>query len=57
MFVGAFVNRGPDSRGVIALLMSLPNARFVRGNHDDVFDQVLSGVSYAGEPGEEFRAS
>ena len=55
MFVGDFVNRGPDSKAVIELLMSLDNARFVRGNHDDVFDQVLSGQSYAGKPGEQQR--
>ena len=55
MFVGDFVNRGPDSRAVIDLLISLGNAHFVRGNHDDVFDQVLSGQSFAGKPGEEQR--
>ena len=55
MFVGDFVNRGPDSRAVIDLLMSLKNAHVVRGNHDDVFDQVLSGQSYAGKPGEDQR--
>jgi serine/threonine protein phosphatase 1 len=55
MFVGDFVNRGPESKAVVELLMSLPNAQFVRGNHDDVFDQVMSGLSYAGKPGEEQR--
>jgi hypothetical protein len=47
-FVGDYINRGPDSRGVIDLLLSLTNARFVRGNHDDIFDQVLNDASYAG---------
>jgi serine/threonine protein phosphatase 1 len=46
-FVGDYVNRGPDSKGVIDLLLSLKDARFVRGNHDDIFDQVLGGTSYA----------
>ena len=46
MFVGDYINRGPDSRGVIDLLLSLPDARFVRGNHDDVFDLVLHGSCY-----------
>jgi hypothetical protein len=46
-FVGDYVNRGPDARGVIELLLSLPNARFVRGNHDDIFDRVVNGESYA----------
>ena len=56
LFVGDFVNRGPESKAVIDLLMSLKTAQFVRGNHDDVFDQVMSGQSYAGKPGEEQRA-
>jgi serine/threonine protein phosphatase 1 len=55
LFVGDYVNRGPDSRGVIDFLLALPRARFVRGNHDDVLDQVLSGVSYCGQPGEDYR--
>jgi serine/threonine protein phosphatase 1 len=55
LFVGDFVNRGPESKAVIDLLLSLKNAQFVRGNHDDVFDQVMSGQSYAGKPGEEQR--
>lgn len=55
MFVGDFVNRGPESKAVVELLMSLTNAQFVRGNHDDVFDQVLCGHSYAGKPGEQQR--
>ncbi|HEY7120655.1 MAG TPA: metallophosphoesterase [Tepidisphaeraceae bacterium] len=46
-FVGDYVNRGPDSRGVIDLLLSLSNARFVRGNHDDIFDLVVNGAAYA----------
>jgi len=52
-FVGDFVNRGSESRQVIELLISLgEGAQFVRGNHDDVFDQVLSGESYTGETSE-----
>jgi hypothetical protein len=47
MFVGDYVNRGPDSRGVIDLLLGLKNATFVRGNHDDVFQMLLTGQSYA----------
>ena len=49
VFVGDYVNRGPDSRGVIELLRKLPGAHFVRGNHDDVFDLILHGVSIAPE--------
>jgi serine/threonine protein phosphatase 1 len=57
LFVGDYVNRGPDSRGVIDFLIQLPQAHFVRGNHDDVFDHVLSSQSYCGEPGQEHRAA
>jgi serine/threonine protein phosphatase 1 len=46
-FVGDYVNRGADSRGVIDLLLSLPNVRCARGNHDDVFDLILSGKCHA----------
>ena len=46
LFVGDYVNRGPDSCGVIELLLKLGNARFCRGNHDDVFDVLLNGQSY-----------
>jgi serine/threonine protein phosphatase 1 len=46
IFVGDYVNRGPDSRGVIDFLLKLPNARFGRGNHDDIFDVLLNGQSY-----------
>src|SRR5689334_4416759 len=57
-FVGDYVNRGKDSRGAIDLLLSLTNARFIRGNHDDVFDQILHGMSYAENPsrGDRFLA-
>src|SRR5258708_7396675 len=46
IFVGDYVNRGPDSKGVIDFLLKLPNARFCRGNHDDVFDVLLNEESY-----------
>jgi serine/threonine protein phosphatase 1 len=49
-FVGDYVNRGPDSRGVIELLLTLPDAKFIRGNHDDVLDHVLHGVGYGDNP-------
>jgi hypothetical protein len=50
LFVGDYVNRGPDSRGVIELLLALKNAHFVRGNHDDVLDMILHGTSYVVHP-------
>lgn len=46
-FVGDYINRGPDSKGVIDLLLSLSGAKFVRGNHDDIFDQVLTSTHFA----------
>src|SRR6266545_2669888 len=52
IFAGDYVNRGPDSKQVIDLLLTLQRARFLRGNHDDVFDQVLHDASYCGKPGE-----
>jgi hypothetical protein len=54
-FTGDYVNRGPDSRKVVDLLLTLPNARFIRGNHDDIFDQVLSGHSYTCGRGDDER--
>lgn len=42
-FLGDYVNRGPDSRGVIDHLLTLDGARFIRGNHDDMFDLILHG--------------
>jgi serine/threonine protein phosphatase 1 len=47
LFTGDYVNRGPDTRGTIDYLLSLTNARFIRGNHDDVLDLILSGRCYA----------
>jgi serine/threonine protein phosphatase 1 len=57
-FVGDYVNRGPESRGVIELLLTLGNAKFIRGNHDDVLDQILHGANYAENPsrGDRFMA-
>ena len=46
LFVGDYVNRGANSRGVIELLLGLPGAAFARGNHDDVLDLVLHGECY-----------
>jgi hypothetical protein len=48
-FVGDYVNRGPDSKGVIDFLLKLPGARFCRGNHDDIFDVIVNGESFAEE--------
>ena len=50
LFAGDYVNRGPDSRGVVNLLLKLPNATFVRGNHDDIVDTILHGIGYVDHP-------
>jgi Calcineurin-like phosphoesterase len=49
-FVGDYVNRGKESKGVIDLLLTVSNAKFLRGNHDDVLDQIINGMSYAENP-------
>jgi hypothetical protein len=51
-FVGDYVNRGTDCRRTLDFLLDLPNARFVRGNHDDIFDLVLHGSCYANSAAE-----
>jgi len=50
IFVGDYVNRGPDSRKVIDRLLALPRASFVRGNHDDIFDLILHSQSFSSSP-------
>jgi hypothetical protein len=50
-FAGDYVNRGPDSRGVIDFLLQLEHARFARGNHDDIFDLLLHRSGYVTNPG------
>jgi serine/threonine protein phosphatase 1 len=36
VFLGDYVDRGSDSRGVVELVRSLPNAVRLRGNHEDM---------------------
>lgn len=50
IFAGDYVNRGPDSQGVIKLLLTLENASFVRGNHDDILDIILHGKGFCDHP-------
>ncbi len=51
IFLGDYIDRGPDSRGVIDSLIefkkSYPRSLFLRGNHEDTFlDYVGLGGSY-----------
>jgi hypothetical protein len=48
-FVGDYANRGPQSREVLNLLLTLENASFCRGNHDDVLDLILNEQWLGGE--------
>jgi serine/threonine protein phosphatase 1 len=46
IFLGDLVDRGPDSRGVVERLMALGErrpARFLMGNHEEVFLRALTG--------------
>jgi serine/threonine protein phosphatase 1 len=56
-FVGDYVNRGAESKGVIDLLLTLTNASFIRGNHDDIFDLILSGNSASEDVAETNRVT
>ena len=51
-FVGDYVNRGPESKRVIEYLITLKNAKFCRGNHDDVFDLIVTDHWLCGEEDE-----
>ena len=44
-FCGDYCDRGLQTRQVVDLLLELPNANFVRGNHDDVMDLCCNGTS------------
>jgi len=55
IFAGDYVNRGPESKQVIELLLGVAGATFLRGNHDDVFDQVLHDQCYLNKPDVEER--
>ncbi len=42
-FVGDLINRGPDNRGVLDMIMGLPNVTCVLGNHDLHFLAIACG--------------
>ena len=48
IYIGDYVDRGPDSMGVIEALLarsSHRNAVFLRGNHEILFDSFLQGLT------------
>lgn len=55
VFLGDYVDRGPDTRGVVARLIRLrdegPRTVFLRGNHEDMF---LDFIGLDGRYGEAF---
>lgn len=50
IFTGDYVNRGPESAGVIALLLTLPRCYCLCGNHDEIFDLILRAGAEAAPP-------
>lgn len=49
LFLGDYIDRGPDSKGVIDRLLDLPaqfSPRFVRGNHDQSLLDFLSDPAF-----------
>ncbi len=44
VFLGDYIDRGPDSRGVIESLLQLPGSPvFLKGNHDDLLVRAHAG--------------
>ena len=52
-FLGDFINKGPDSRGVIDYVMSMENrgqhVRYVRGNHEQLLLDALEDTDKTGD--------
>ncbi len=55
VFLGDYIDRGPNSRGVIELMIQFkscfPNTRFLKGNHEDM---LLDFLGFGGRLGEAF---
>jgi serine/threonine protein phosphatase 1 len=48
VFLGDYIDRGPESRGVIECLVGLPGAPvFLKGNHEDLLLNALAGEDEA----------
>ena len=51
VFLGDYLNKGPDAPAVIRLIKSLPNVRYVLGNHDLHGLAIYYGYKRSGERG------
>lgn len=55
IFLGDFVDRGPDTKGVVQLMLELkvkfPKTRFLKGNHEDM---LLDFLGFGGRQGQAF---
>jgi serine/threonine protein phosphatase 1 len=55
IFVGDFIDRGPDTKGVIDLMLDVkrrfPRTRFLKGNHEDM---LLDFLGFGGRLGQAF---
>jgi calcineurin-like phosphoesterase family protein len=60
IFLGDYIDRGPDSRAVVSYLLTLRQERdsielvFLKGNHEDM---LLSFLGHSGQHGEMFLAN
>ena len=49
VFIGDYIDRGPDSKGVVDVVLDLmkkcPNVICLKGNHEDLFINYLSGAN------------
>ena len=50
VFMGDYIDRGPDSRGTVEFLLSFrerfPKCVFLRGNHEEMLEEFLNGASW-----------
>ncbi len=55
VFLGDYIDRGPDSKGVVDILLEFqtkyPKARFLKGNHEDM---LLDFLGFGGNLGQAF---
>jgi len=51
VFIGDYIDRGPDSRGTVEFLLSFrerfPKCIFLRGNHEEMLEDFLNGADWS----------